>query len=64
MKDYLLEKLKTAIDDTKDPNAQGICIELDYNEIVHLYALEKASKMYLEAMDDEMMNGFDKVEKL
>jgi len=57
----LHEKLKNALDNS-EYNNENITIQLEYNELVHLYAMEKGYKEYMDTLDKEMMLAFDKLD--
>jgi len=56
----LCEKLKNILDNS-ECNNEIITISLEYNELVHLYAMEKGYKEYMNTLDKEMMLAFDKL---
>lgn len=63
MSEKLLNKLKTVINNCTNPNAIDIDLKLDYDELVHLYSLEAGNLVYLNTLENQLLNSFDKIEK-
>ena len=56
----LYKKLKNALDNS-EYNNENITIQLEYNEFIHLYSIEKGHQEYMNTLDKEMMLAFDKL---